>query len=219
MLIVLLPAAALAAPTSKTAICHFDKTLNTYTLIQVKNGVAAHLAHGDVLPGTGGLDSTCAPTHQVLARAWTDLDANAEYNADQDVLIAELQDTNDDTVVSAGDTVRLNRYPLDFTGTTFGTFGVTSFVASAVITNTSSLIVVQTTPTNNIRFTVLGYEAFQESADQYPGVQFFDKVSDFSGDEIVVDTAAHSAPDTAVSPASGTAPTLDQSWLEVQIGS
>ena len=48
----------------KTGVCHLDEYGN-YQLINIADpAVQAHLAHGDVMPGTGGFDATCEPIQQ-----------------------------------------------------------------------------------------------------------------------------------------------------------
>ncbi len=107
---------------SKMEICHYDEDKGIFELIFVNgNAIRAHLDnHGDIFPGgTDGtitLDGDCNEVvlHRTLARAYIDRDRSGSFNAAQDVVIAELIDTNDDNMASAGDTVVLNEYPLDF---------------------------------------------------------------------------------------------------------
>jgi hypothetical protein len=73
------------------------------------------------------------PAATALAIAYTNVDGIDGYDeAGGDVLIARLEDTNDDGVVSVGDAVVTGQYPEDFAATTFGSFAVTRHVVDAV---------------------------------------------------------------------------------------
>src|SRR3954453_19966758 len=67
----------------------------------------------------------------VLAIAWTDLNGNHTYEAKEYSLIAELLDTNEDHVVSTGDTVIADQYPMNAEASRFGRF----LVPSETVTN------------------------------------------------------------------------------------
>ena len=72
------PVAAVATPKgptpSKTAICHYDKTATTWSLLTVSTkSVSSHMKHGDgvptgAVPGQDGyvFDSSCVPTPAVI---------------------------------------------------------------------------------------------------------------------------------------------------------
>ncbi len=86
------------------------------------------------------------------------------------MLIAELVDTNRDNVVNAGDTVHMGRYPLDFAGTTFGTFGVTSHVVTGVERLTDIGIGVLVGPTKHSWGHFASVEEFYEEYNPNVGV-------------------------------------------------
>ena len=62
-------------------------------------------------------------TPRNLAIAFSDLDGDKRYGAG-DVLISRLFDTNGDGIPSAGDTVFMGQYPIDFEMTAFDDWGV-----------------------------------------------------------------------------------------------
>ena len=63
------------------------------------------------------------PPPDTLAVAYANIDGVDGYDdSGTDVLISKLVDTNGDEVPSAGDTVVLGRYPIDYGATAFGTF-------------------------------------------------------------------------------------------------
>ena len=87
----------------------------------------------------------------LLAVAFTDLNGNGKYNVGKDTLIAALVDTNNDHVVSVGDTVVWGSYPKipdgsnSGTGGTFLSFDTTvTDVVDVTITNDFMNIVVNT---------------------------------------------------------------------------
>ena len=74
------------------------------------------------------------PPPRVFARAWTDVVFDQTYDPTDDVLISELVDTNRDGVVSVGDTITTNQFPLGFDHATagFGDFRVTSHTVTGL---------------------------------------------------------------------------------------
>ena len=116
--------AAQAAKVPKVEVCHLDQDAGIFLLKSVSgNALEPHLNHGDLLPdvdngdGEISLDGDCMlvlPPH-VLARAYIDVDDDgAGYDAEQDIDIAILTDTNNDGVVSAGDEVEVDAFPTTF---------------------------------------------------------------------------------------------------------
>ena len=69
----------------------------------------------------------------VLAVAYTNVDGIDGYDETADVLIAKLIDSNEDGIVSVGDTAVTGRYPLDSDATSFGTFQTTTHTVTGVI--------------------------------------------------------------------------------------
>jgi hypothetical protein len=63
------------------------------------------------------------PKSDLLAVAFTDLNGNDKYNPGKDTLIAAIVDTNNDGIVSVGDTVQFGTYPLIPDGSESGTGG------------------------------------------------------------------------------------------------
>jgi hypothetical protein len=64
------------------------------------------------------------PRDALLAVAFTDLNGNDKYNPGKDTLIASLVDTNNDNIVSVGDTIHWGTYPAIPDGSESGTGGV-----------------------------------------------------------------------------------------------
>jgi hypothetical protein len=87
------------------------------------------------------------PNSDLLAVAFTDLNGNDKYNQGKDTLIAALVDTNNDGVVSVGDTIQWGTYPKIADGSESGTGGIyTSLdtLVTNVSVNTSIQVEVQT---------------------------------------------------------------------------
>jgi hypothetical protein len=74
------------------------------------------------------------PKSDLLAVAFTDLNGNDKYNPGKDTLIASLEDTNNDHVVSVGDTIHWGTYPAIPDGSASGTGG-TFTSADDTVTN------------------------------------------------------------------------------------
>jgi hypothetical protein len=69
----------------------------------------------------------------LLAVAFTDQNGNHTYEPDTDLLIASLTDTNNDEVVSVGDTIHWGTYPTTFDGTgARGTFTISESLVTSV---------------------------------------------------------------------------------------
>ena len=98
--------------------------------------VTIRLTDGGGASGSGSFSVVSGP--RVFALAFSNVDGVSGYDAANDVLIAKLVDTNGDDLVDAGDTVITDRYPLDFSVTSFGTFGVTSHVVANVAAATGT---------------------------------------------------------------------------------
>jgi hypothetical protein len=164
LMLALIPGTALAAPTPKVDVCHFDKRADTRTLTSVAaTSLGAHLAHGDALPGEGGYDASCrfVPPARVFARAWADVGVhNKVYDAGTDVLYAEVVDTNANNVADAGDTYRVNVFPVDFTGGTIPV-GVTSHVVTGIALGPGELWLDIADGSAMFR---TGYESYQEAS-------------------------------------------------------
>ncbi len=79
-----------------------------------------------------GAAAGAEPSGRILARA-SSIDALGTER-----LIAQLEDTNGDGVVSVGDTVRAAEYPLDFAGNSYGSFASTVHVVDAVFADSGT---------------------------------------------------------------------------------
>jgi hypothetical protein len=95
------------------------------------------VAATDCPPGTttdaAGSTSSSDCVESLLAVAYSNLDGIDGYDPTAgDVLIAKLVDTNLDGVVSVGDEVVTDRFPLDFDASAFGSFQNTSHAVDAV---------------------------------------------------------------------------------------
>jgi hypothetical protein len=66
-----------------------------------------------------------------LAVAYSDLDGDHTFSSG-DVLINRLVDTNGDGIPSAGDTIELGQYPIDFTLTNFASFDAPDLIVTDV---------------------------------------------------------------------------------------
>lgn len=98
---------AIAAKQPKVSVCHYDRTLETFVVLNVAEP-SKHLAHGDTLADGRLAGKT------VHALAYTDVDGLAGYAACGDNLIAAQVEHNGDGVPSAGDKVLFGRVPTAF---------------------------------------------------------------------------------------------------------
>ena len=118
---------AFAAKQAKVSVCHYDRTLDAYVVLNVAEP-SKHLAHGDSL-ADGRLAGMT-----VYALAFTNLDGIAGYAACGDNLIGAIVENSGDSVPSTGDKVLFGRFP-----TAFGSpWGFTAFPATeATLTGVS----------------------------------------------------------------------------------
>ena len=126
--------AAVPCPTSPDATA---KKVSRYTIALSNQSAGDHTITVTVRLGDGGKatgsDSFTIVGHaHAFAVAWTDKNDNHTYESATDSLIAEVVDTNDDGIVSIGDTVIADRYPLTVHASGFGTFGLTSETVTGV---------------------------------------------------------------------------------------
>ena len=99
-----------------------------------------------------GVGCTPPPGGTILAVAYTNVDGVAGYDVAADVLIAKLVDTNADGVVSVGDTVVTDQYPLDSDASRFGTFQNTSHAVTSVTNATSDQILLEVGPDTEVEW-------------------------------------------------------------------
>jgi hypothetical protein len=78
---------------------------------------------------------------RVLAIAWTDVNDNHTYESAVDGLIAELLDSDEDHVPSAGDTVVADKYPLNADASDFGGFRLKTETVTNVVDIGSGVVV------------------------------------------------------------------------------
>jgi uncharacterized repeat protein (TIGR01451 family) len=160
----------------------------------------ASVASGvDPNPANNSATDTDTVVGRVIALAFTNLDGEPGYNPGEDVLIAELVDTDLSGSASAGDTVITNQYPTSLSAPfSFGNFTVTSHTLTSA-SATSSLVSVSG-PDGTFKWhSDNGFEGYEE--------YILDSSTNFAGfldnarpgvDEIGVDTTSPSQPDTAV---------------------
>lgn len=116
------------AGADKVDICHWSEEDGAYIQISVA-GVAAdrHLSqHAEDLAVGGAVSAQCEQAVTVFARAYSVSEAGEE------VLIAQVEDTNGSGTPDPGDIVRTNSYPLDASATAFGDFSVTEHAIKRV---------------------------------------------------------------------------------------
>lgn len=127
--------------------------------------VSVNLTDGGQSSGTAAF-TVAAPPH-VFARAWTDVGDDDAYDPASDVLIAELVDTNRDGVVSAGDTITTNEFPLGFDGatTSFGDFLVTSHTVTSLGTVGPEVLEVFVGSSDFMWSAISGFERYLENPE------------------------------------------------------
>ena len=151
---------ASAGPPAKVAVCHLDAESGTYKAISIPERAAqAHLRHGDGIPGGNvpgsegafEFDDDCGQVATIpteFAVAYTNLDGTPGYDPTGDALLARLIDDDRDGVPSAGDKLLLDRYPLDIDGISLGTFGVTEYQVTGILSSSGFAITVNTSAGN-----------------------------------------------------------------------
>jgi hypothetical protein len=175
---------------------NFDPNTD-YTIVIENSNTLAAFGFGDII-------NEFVPPPSLLAVAFTDQDGNHTYDPDTDLLIAALLDTNDDGIVSIGDTINWGTYPttVDGSSSVRGNFTSADSLVTGVNTVVSSVIAVQT---------ALGVVVWQES--QIPEFDLFatvvdanttlllQDIVDATPDQIVVTAISSSPgqPDTSVS--------------------
>ena len=102
-------------------ICHYKPKKDVYKKRSVGPRAAIrHLKrHEDLLPGTTNtngtirVDNDCNVVNQptVLAIAYIDKNRNGVYDADADVMISQLLDSDGEPSLTVGDTIELGKYP------------------------------------------------------------------------------------------------------------
>ncbi len=84
----------IAAKLPKVDICHQTESINEYVLINVNgNAVSAHEAHGDGLPGEGGLDEEC---NEVVVCTYSVEETVASYDGLYGSTVTPVTITNED---------------------------------------------------------------------------------------------------------------------------
>lgn len=203
-----------AAKVPKVEVCHLDQDAGIFLLKSVSgNALDPHLNHGDLLPdvdngdGEISLDGDCMLVlpHHVLARAYIDVDDDgAGYDAEHDIDIAVLTDSNNDGVVSVGDEIEVDAFPATFTqcGAPYticprvGTFvGITHDSVAVVVYDSIGRITIETQEGAEQTWVVHGNEfGWAESWSQYirslssrlTSVIFEDYLFCFSGYDTIV---------------------------------
>lgn len=190
-----------AAPPQRRPLCHWDDEAGGYVLLSlVPKAYEAHTArHDDDVAPTGG---ACPSSTLVFARA-------TSSSGDGPVLIAEIQDHNDDGELSLGDLVVTHKYPGDVDGSTFHEFDVTSHTIDGTVhTATKDEIWVETSDGNDFRFEKLASdEGYSESGTAFAGL--FDSSGDNPFSRIYVQLGSPSQPTEAVSDESTSADVVD----------
>ncbi len=101
-----------------------------------------------------GAGCTPTPDETIFAVAYTNVDGVAGYDEATDVLIAKLVDTNNDGVVSVGDTVITDQYPLDSNASSFGTFQNTSHAVTSIMNASSDRVHLEIGPDTAVEWDV-----------------------------------------------------------------
>ena len=144
---------------AKVDVCHYEADTGAFDLTNISTKAhQKHMDHGDGVPGdhVPGMagyefDETCELVQSeipgtLFAVAYTDIDpSDGGYDPNVDVLISKLVDTNNDGVVSVGDTIEMGQYPKNFNPsfpTDFGNFAVVSHTVDGVINVTSTEVAV-----------------------------------------------------------------------------
>jgi hypothetical protein len=136
---------------------------------------------------------------RVFAVAFTDVNSNHSYEPATDILIAKLTDTNLDGIVSNGDTITTDQYPLTTSATTFGSFGTTSHAVTLVSpAPTATLISVNAGSGRFFQWSKpSNLESYHEQNIFNGETLLNDSLSSFC-DQMLVQTDSPSAPHTAV---------------------
>lgn len=223
----------------KVMVCHLDADIADpdedgpgWELLEVRSNRALeqHLAHGDGVPGGEvpgmpgyAFDDACVPTAtepKVFAVAYVDRNpGDGGYQEGTDVLIAKLVDANRDGVISVGDEVIRDRYPLDFDAAALGVFGGSSSPVEFVWTASSTDVLVGTGGTNAVWFhndQNLEYY-FEETADEVTDLFLRDHFTQALIESIrAVFDSGLSRPQTEVFQVREALPT-DDAYLDVDI--
>ncbi|MEZ4480890.1 MAG: hypothetical protein R3B97_07000 [Dehalococcoidia bacterium] len=159
------------------------------------------------------------PVETLLAVAYVDNNVNdGPYDPCIDTLIAKLVDVDQSGTVNDGDKVETYQYPLDFDASTRGDFGVTEHTLSSVVvfSETSTSIQIEFGG-NRFRFDGFpgDFEFYQEDDDDSTYTYIIDSVG-LSPDDILIDAATASQPQTPQALASQLDPT-DNAFIDVEI--
>ena len=104
-----------ANPDPKIEVCHFQIDNGLYKKLTI--GVGAwpdHEMHGD--RNAANVDDCNAPPPHQFVVAYINIDGQSGFDANIDIMIASVEDTNGSTVVDVGDTVKMGYYPLSTSG-------------------------------------------------------------------------------------------------------
>jgi hypothetical protein len=137
---------------------------------------------------------------EFLAVAWTDVNGNHNFDPNKDGLIAALVDTNNDHVVSVGDTVTFGTYP-HLNGTQAGTFlGADTPVTSVQQADSTQVLVSVADGTIQWRNTVVQDLQVTDGNNNFEAVVFDGIAVGTKADETLADLAVNGPadPDTAV---------------------
>lgn len=223
---------------TKIMVCHLDRIDDPndpeydgspgWELLEVnEKSLDRHIAHGDALPGTEGLDENCQPVAaaKVFARAYSDSDPNDQvgYNAAVDVLIAELVDASGNGSLDVGDEVRTYQYPKSltpFTSVGFGNFTVTTHTVSNIgIASAARITVYSSGSANEFIFETeafSGTERYQE-LEFAIGISYIIDARGGSGsDGVYIDPNSPSEPEGGVNAPGGNNGNDDQ-FVDVEI--
>ena len=174
-----------------------------------------------------GLGVSCTmppqPGATLLAIAYTDVDPGDGdgFKDGTDVLIAKLEDTNDDGVVSVGDTVVTSQYPEDFAATTFGNFTQTSHVVDGGSSANSNNVSVFDGDFKFAWGDISDVEVYSEFDNTNPlptATEFTDSFSAVGpfGEGILVNTTSPSVPDSNIN-TSRAQQASDDEFIDVDI--
>lgn len=189
---------------ARQSVCHFQSGGGTYKLLELPaKAHSAHLRHGDANPGDfvpGSdeqlrLDGSC----QVVPVEADSVGTFALARSGA-VSVAELVDSNGDGIPSAGDTVLMGQYPLDFDASGFGSFNKAEHTVEVVEVcdaNRWLRVTVDTPSGSFVDFFDGGMERFWEHRPNLDNTMLRDGITR-STDKIEAEVNSPSEPDPPV---------------------
>ncbi len=149
------------------------------------------------------------PEPPTLVIAYADVNTNHEWD-DGDIMISEIVDTNEDGVVSGGDTIRMGQYPTTpfaiipaAVRQTFESWGTSHTVAPTGINVSLSVVRVESTSGSEHEWytdaSVLGDTYFERDAGDTAASFLIDDPAEAAPDQVAVDADSPSKPERDLS--------------------